>query len=97
MNAVAVRQAPEGTLLDVRVQTKASRKGLGPVTGGALKVAVTEAPEKGKANRAVASVVAKALHIAPSRVALVAGEKARTKRLLIHGMTPAEVRAALDL
>ena len=92
-----LRESPEGVYLQVKVQTKASRCGLGPVAADALKVAVNEAPEKGKANAAVCRAVAEALGIAPSRVEIVAGDKSRRKTLLIRGGKIEEIRSLLRI
>jgi uncharacterized protein YggU (UPF0235/DUF167 family) len=44
---------------------------------------VTVAPEKGKANAAIAGVLAEALGCRASQVVLIAGETSRDKRFLI--------------
>ncbi|WP_417512937.1 DUF167 domain-containing protein [Minwuia sp.] len=46
-----------------------------------LKVAVTAAPEKDKANRAVVKLIAKTLKVAPGTIEVVRGETARLKTL----------------
>ncbi len=71
----------------MRVQPKSRRPGLGGLApdGAALRVAVTEAPEDGRANRAVCAAVAQALHVAPSAVTLAQGATARIKTLRIAG------------
>ncbi len=63
--------------LDLRVMPRASADRAGPVIDGVLQVRVTRPPADGEANRAVLKLVAAALHVAPSRLVLVAGE-ART-------------------
>ena len=92
-----LRESPEGVYLQIRLQTKASRAALGPAAADALRVAVNEAPEKGRANAAAARLVAEALRIAPSRVEIIAGGKSRRKRLLLRGVKIDEVRAALGI
>ncbi|MBX6746110.1 MAG: DUF167 domain-containing protein, partial [Acetobacteraceae bacterium] len=69
------RAGPDGVSVRVKVQPRARRPGLQGVVpsadGPRLKVAVTEAPEDGRANRAVCATLAKALGIAPSAVQVV--------------------------
>jgi hypothetical protein len=60
-----------------------------------LKARVRAAPSDGEANAALIALLAKALRIAPRRVAIVAGESARTKRIRIGGAGP-ELAAALS-
>jgi hypothetical protein len=62
---------------------------------GALKVAVTAAPERGKANKALVETLAAALDVKRSQIQLVAGEASQDKRFLIRGMAPVEVLAKL--
>ena len=51
---------------------------------GALKVCVTQAPEKGKANKAIAEVLAKWLGVRKSQVHLLSGETASQKKFLVR-------------
>ena len=48
-----------------------------------LKVALTQAAEKGKANAALIDLLAKTLGLSKSQIELVTGETSRQKRLLI--------------
>ncbi|WP_243444750.1 DUF167 domain-containing protein [Sphingosinicella humi] len=79
--AVRAAVSPTGTLA-VRVTPKASAERI-VVEGGAVRVYVTAPPDKGKANKAVIALVAKALGIPKSAVELVRGETSRDKLLKI--------------
>ena len=52
---------PEASILPVLAQPGSKRDGIIGERAGALRVAVTAAPEKGKANVAIQSVLAEAL------------------------------------
>jgi uncharacterized protein YggU (UPF0235/DUF167 family) len=65
--------------------------------GGALRVRVTAAPEGGEANHAVGRLLAEALGVAPSRVALVRGATSRDKSFRIEGLSRADVRVKIRL
>lgn len=70
--------ARPGAEIAVRVTPKAARNRI--VAGeGVLRVYVTVAPEKGKANAAVARLLAKALGVPKTRLVLVRGETSRDK------------------
>jgi uncharacterized protein YggU (UPF0235/DUF167 family) len=72
--------------LRVKVQPKSRRPGIGGVAPvGALRVAVTEAPEDGRANRAVCAALAEALGVPGSAVGVTHGVAARVKSLRIAG------------
>ena len=76
---------PEGVVLLVRAQPGAKRAGICGQHGGMLKVAVTQAAEKGKANAAILEVLAKELGLRRSQLQLLSGETSRAKRILAQG------------
>jgi len=90
-----LRQEGNAVLMKVRVQPKAKRAGLLGVHAGQLKVAVTEPPERGKANEAVIKLLAKQLGLSRSQLAIVAGKAARTKTLRIEAISVDELRSRL--
>lgn len=83
------RADADGLVLTLRVVPKAAREaivGIMPTPDGeALKVSVTAAPDKGKANAAVAALLAKTFKVAKSSVAVVSGETDRRKIVRIMG------------
>jgi uncharacterized protein (TIGR00251 family) len=78
-----------GLVLAVKAAPKASRDAIVGVMatpdGQALKVAVTAPADKGKANAAVAQVVAKAFGVPKSAVTIVSGATDRRKLVRISG------------
>ena len=89
----------KGLVLAVKAAPKASRDAILGVMatpdGYALKVAVTAAPDKGKANAAVAVLVAKALDVPKSAVSVISGATDRRKLLRIAG-DPVELAARTE-
>ncbi|MEI8373738.1 MAG: DUF167 domain-containing protein [Planctomycetota bacterium] len=77
---------PDGILLLVRAQPGARRNEVRGVQDGALKVCVTQAPEKGKANKAIVEVLAKWLGVRKSHIELISGETASQKKFLVRGI-----------
>ena len=77
---------PDGTILSVRAQPGARRNEVRGIQDGTLKVCVTQAPEKGKANKAIVEVLAKWLGVRKSQIELISGETASQKKFLIHGI-----------
>jgi uncharacterized protein (TIGR00251 family) len=76
--------------LNIRVQPKAKRNVI-EVDGDRIVVRVTAAPEDGKANDAVVTLLAKKLGIAKGRITVVRGHKARDKQLEIEGIETKKV------
>ena len=90
-----IRTQGDQIVVKVRVQPKASRDAIVGEHAGALKIAVTAPPEKGKANRAAVEVLAQALGVAKSAVTLVSGATSRDKTLAVRGVSPAAVEALI--
>jgi uncharacterized protein (TIGR00251 family) len=81
--------------VDLVVTPRASADRIGPYDGSTLRVRVIRPPADGEANRAVIRLVAKALGLAPSRLAIVAGAASRRKRLRVDGLDTAELHQRL--
>jgi uncharacterized protein (TIGR00251 family) len=84
-----------GTIVPVHAQPGAKRKGVLGERAGALRVAVTAAAEKGKANAAIQALLAELLGCRRSQISLLSGETSRQKRFLVAGMVPEELHARL--
>ena len=82
-------------LVHVRVQPRAAREEIVGWQDDALRVRVSAPPVEGEANTAVRRLVARALGVAPSTVALVRGERSRDKLVRVAGLSLADVRARL--
>jgi len=78
--------------VNVRAQPRSSRAGLDGIIGDAIKVRIRSAPVDGKANKELIETLADAFDLPKSRVLFKGGETSKTKRLLLAGMTAAEVR-----
>jgi uncharacterized protein len=81
--------------LALKVSPKASRNAITGFHGTALKVAVTAAPERGKANEAVEALLAEALGLPRGAVQVVSGQTSRSKQLEIKGLDETAVRERL--
>ena len=86
---------PRGVVIAVKAQPGARKNAVLGLRGDAIRIAVTAAPERGKANQAVAEVLAKALGVKVSQISLLTGETSREKRFLIEGASPADLEARL--
>jgi uncharacterized protein YggU (UPF0235/DUF167 family) len=62
---------------------------------GTLRVRVAAAPADGKANEAVARVLARAAGVPVSGVRIVSGASSRTKVIEVDGVTPEQLRELL--
>lgn len=81
--------------LAIKVVPKSSRNGVVGWIGDALKVRVTAAPERGRANDAVEEVIAGVLDVPRGQVRVVAGHTSPRKVVEIDGLDDSEVRRRL--
>ena len=88
---------PEGVLLPLRVQPRASRDEIVGWQAGALRVRVTAPPVDGAANAAISALLAAALHVPPSSISVVRGTRGRDKLVRISGLGAAELRSRLAI
>jgi uncharacterized protein (TIGR00251 family) len=65
--------------VDIKAVPGASKSGIEDVKDGRLKVKVAAAPENGKANSELCSILAKALKLPKRDIVLESGEKSRLK------------------
>lgn len=77
----------DNVIIPLQAQPKARKNGINGIHDGCLKVAVTEAPEKGKANKAIIKVLAAALGLKKSQLTIIAGETSSRKKLRVAGIS----------
>jgi uncharacterized protein (TIGR00251 family) len=93
---IHVTEHPEGSILVVRAQPGARRNGIVGEVGGAVKIAVSASPDKGKANQAISEVLRDVLGVKTSQVELLSGFTSRQKRFLIRGWSKPNLEARLS-
>jgi uncharacterized protein len=87
-----------GTIvLRVHVQPGAGRTAIQGRHGDALKISVAAPPQGGRANDAVAKLLAEVFGIKQDAVSVVGGATSRSKRLLLAGLDEEAVQEALEL
>jgi uncharacterized protein (TIGR00251 family) len=80
-----------GVEFEVLARPKAAGNEVAGVHDGALRVAVTAPPEKGKANAAILRLLAEILDVSLSSIRIVAGETSRRKRVYAEGISEGEL------
>ncbi len=93
--AIAVTVTQQGVRLPVQVEPGTGRNRLYGEHAGRLKLSVTAAPERGKANRAVCEFLAGQLGVSKSQVHVVSGHHARLKEVLIERVSTSALEAIL--
>ncbi len=80
----------------MQAQPKAKKNAVVGVHAGRLKVAVTVAPERGKANEAILKLLAKSLGVKRSQLELIAGATSKKKMVHIAEIEPSALKQRLD-
>lgn len=93
---IDLEQRADGVLLPVKARAGGSKNAITGTHAGALKVMVTQAPEKGKANQAIVKLLAKLLGLQKSQIVLVSGQTSPLKTFLIAGVRSEDLRERFD-
>jgi len=88
-----LRAQPDGTLLMVKLQPRASANEIGEALGNELRIKVTAPPVDAAANQALVEMLAELLDCSRARVELLRGHTSRHKTIKLHGFKPEEVLA----
>ena len=95
--AQVVRTTPEGAVISVHVQPKASRTQCAGLHGDAVKIRVAAPPADGAANEELCRFLARTCGLPVSGVEILSGTSSRQKRILLRGRSAEQVRAQLQL
>jgi uncharacterized protein (TIGR00251 family) len=80
----------------VRVQPRASKNEVAGLMNGALKIRLQAPSVEDRANEALCEFLAEILKRPKSAVRILAGDRSRTKRVEVLGVTAAQVEALLQ-
>ena len=83
-------------ILAIRVIPRSPKSVISGMRGDALLVRLKAPPVDGAANEALIECLASAFGCPRREITIVAGEKSRDKRVALHGLSEAEVRARLS-
>lgn len=88
-----IEPTADGVVLTVRVIPRGGRAGIAGTRGDALLVRLQSPPVDGAANAELVSLLADRLDVSRRSVSIVSGERSRTKRIRISGVTVGQVEA----
>ena len=83
-----LRVQPDGVLLSVKLQPRASANEIGEALGAELRIKVTAPPVDAAANEALVKLLADHLDCPRNRVELVRGHTSRHKVIKLYGISP---------
>jgi len=94
--AIAIKQAQGGIYLNVHTQPGARKGGLQGIHGDAVKIAVHETAQNGRANQSLVAFVAKGMAVPKSDVQIVSGHTSRSKRIFVSGEVKNLIQCCAD-
>lgn len=89
---IEVTRQGDWLLIPIKARPGGRRNGIDGVHAGILKVEVTAAPEKGKANEAICKLLADELGTGRSSVRVVRGETVSTKVIGVSGLSESDLQ-----
>jgi hypothetical protein len=95
VESLTIRPVEDGCLIAVKAVPGASRDRIAAVLGPRLKIATSRPPEKGRANAAIAAVLADALGVGRRDVRLATGPTSPRKEFAVRGLSPDQARRRL--
>jgi uncharacterized protein len=90
-----IQEREGAVILLVRVQPRASKDEIAGEMDGALKVRLRAPAVEGRANEALVEFLAELLKTPKSAVRILSGDRSRTKRMEIRGVTRQQIEALL--
>ena len=85
------------TDLNVRLQPRSGKDEIVGERDGRIVIRVAAPPVDGRANDALTRLIARKAHIAPARVTIVRGHRARDKTIRVDGVDEQTLRAGLGV
>ena len=92
-----IRDAPDGVVLDIKVVPRAGTNMVAGTRDGALLIRLAAAPVDGAANDELIALLARLLDVPKRHITIISGDKNRTKRVKVLGVSAAVARERLGL
>ncbi|HET9264881.1 MAG TPA: DUF167 domain-containing protein [Vicinamibacterales bacterium] len=93
---IPITESGDAVQFAVRVVPRAGRSGVAGIREGALVVRLAAPPVEGAANEALVAYLAELMGRPRRDVAILSGQKSRTKRVQISGVTARELDGKLS-
>jgi uncharacterized protein len=96
MPELKIADIKDGIEFEVIAKPRSRASGVIGVFDGALRIAITAAPEKGKANDAIIKALSGLLHIPAKEITITTGQTSRRKRVRVIGAKAGTLLAILE-
>ena len=92
-----IQEAEEGVVFTAKIVPGSSRTGVCGLLNGMLKIKISAAPEKGKANQALVGFLAKKLGVKKKTVSIISGQTNPVKQVQVLGISTETLLKKLNL
>ncbi len=82
-----IKEADGGVVFTAKIVPGSSRTGLCGLLDGMLKIKISTAPEKGKANQELVGLLAKKLGVKKKCISIISGQTGTVKRVQVSGVS----------
>ncbi|MHC4640740.1 MAG: DUF167 domain-containing protein [Planctomycetota bacterium] len=97
MSNLTVEQIDGGIVFAVKVVPGSSRTAVCGLLDGMVKIKVSAAPEKGKANKCLLDFLAKQLGVKKNAVSIISGKTSAVKGVRVMGISAEQLSNKLNL
>ena len=97
MAELAVREVDGSVVFVVKVVPGSSKTCVCGLLDGIVKIKISAAPEKGKANRRLLEFLAKQLRVRKNAVSIISGQSSPVKRVQVLGISGESLLKRLNL
>ncbi len=91
-----IEETDQGLVLLVYIQPGASRNQISGQHDGALKLKIQAPPVDGKANENLIQFISEFTKVSKKNISLLSGEKSRHKKILLRGISRAELERLIS-
>jgi len=92
-----IQEADGGVVFAANIVPGSSRTGVCGLLNGMLKIKISAAPEKGKANQALVGFLAKKLGVKKNAVSIISGQTNPVKQVQVLGISTETLLKKLNL
>jgi len=97
MAELTIQEIEGATVFSVKVVPGSSKKAISGLLDGMLKIKISAAPERGKANRCLIDFLAKQLGVKKKSIKIISGQTNPVKSVQVSGISTETLRKKLNL
>ena len=97
MDKLQIESTEGGVIFSVKVVPGSSRTGVSGMLNGMVKVKISAAPEKGKANQCLIEFLAKKLGVKKNAISVISGRTNPIKKVEVLGISAEKLLKKLNL